>query len=349
MCPPLRSALLIDGVEHRHPAQVRVVARAPAPPARRPAVGLDDGQPARCTVRRDQVHQPRPARRASSRRRPRHRCRIRPSTHSCTMPGPNGPSRSTVGGTTPQPVAADDRYAATSRPASVPSGKSHSGRSPAHRLVDARGVDPVEADRRVAGSRWRRRRAVPRPPARRAASSSQRVGGRRAAGRTARRRATPRSARQRRYPLARGQMWPSGRAGQPQNGHGGRPAATTASARLAKARAGGAGRCDPQHAGRPRRPRRRLVVGPRRRRRRRPCRVALDDHALGRRRPRPGSSCRPGTPPRSACPAARCPPARPGRPPARRPSPPVAAAPRRAARRPARRAPPPAASPAPRW
>ncbi len=47
------------------------------------------------------------------------------------MPGPNGPSRSTVGGTTSQPVASDTAYAATSRPASVPSGKSHSGRSPA--------------------------------------------------------------------------------------------------------------------------------------------------------------------------------------------------------------------------
>ncbi len=46
------------------------------------------------------------------------------------MPGPNGPSRSTVGGTISQPVAADTAYAATSRNASVPSGKSHSGRSP---------------------------------------------------------------------------------------------------------------------------------------------------------------------------------------------------------------------------
>ena len=47
------------------------------------------------------------------------------------MPGPNGPSRSTVGGTTPQPVASETRNAEISRPASVPSGKSHSGRSPA--------------------------------------------------------------------------------------------------------------------------------------------------------------------------------------------------------------------------
>ncbi len=52
-------------------------------------------------------------------------------THSWHMPGPNGPSRMTVGGTTSQPVAWLTRYAPTSRPASVPSGKSHSGRSPA--------------------------------------------------------------------------------------------------------------------------------------------------------------------------------------------------------------------------
>ena len=47
------------------------------------------------------------------------------------MPGPNGPSRSTVGGTTRQPVASETRKAEISRPARVPSGKSQSGRSPA--------------------------------------------------------------------------------------------------------------------------------------------------------------------------------------------------------------------------
>src|ERR1700678_1428663 len=47
------------------------------------------------------------------------------------MPGPNGPSRMTVGGTTSKPAARDTAYAATSRPASVPPGKSQSGRSPA--------------------------------------------------------------------------------------------------------------------------------------------------------------------------------------------------------------------------
>src|ERR1700691_2020041 len=47
------------------------------------------------------------------------------------MPGPNGPSLCTVGGTTSQPEAFETRYADTSRPASVPCGKSQSGRSPA--------------------------------------------------------------------------------------------------------------------------------------------------------------------------------------------------------------------------
>src|SRR5665213_129636 len=53
------------------------------------------------------------------------------SIQSWHAPGPSGPSRITVGGTTSHPVASDTRYAPTSRPASVPSGKSHSGRSPA--------------------------------------------------------------------------------------------------------------------------------------------------------------------------------------------------------------------------
>src|ERR1700732_4937474 len=47
------------------------------------------------------------------------------------MPGPNGPSRNMVGGTRFQPAARDTAYAATSRPASEPTAKSHSGRSPA--------------------------------------------------------------------------------------------------------------------------------------------------------------------------------------------------------------------------
>ena len=52
------------------------------------------------------------------------------SRQSWTMPGPCGPSRSQVGGTTSQPSASETRYAATSRSARVPTGKSQSGRSP---------------------------------------------------------------------------------------------------------------------------------------------------------------------------------------------------------------------------
>src|SRR5438093_1294208 len=58
------------------------------------------------------------------------------------MPGPNGPSRSTVGGTMSQPMAQSRTYAATSRNAKVPSGKSHSGRSPAIGLCTQAAVMP---------------------------------------------------------------------------------------------------------------------------------------------------------------------------------------------------------------
>ena len=58
------------------------------------------------------------------------------SMYAWSMPSPNGPSRRTVGGTMPQPLASDTCQAATSRRASVPSGKSSSGRSPSGRLVD---------------------------------------------------------------------------------------------------------------------------------------------------------------------------------------------------------------------
>src|SRR5262245_44040941 len=52
------------------------------------------------------------------------------SIHCWSMPSPPGPSRRSVGGTMPQPIASDTRYAATSRRVSVPIGKSNSGRSP---------------------------------------------------------------------------------------------------------------------------------------------------------------------------------------------------------------------------
>src|SRR5262249_14091547 len=64
------------------------------------------------------------------------------SIQSWHMPGPNGPSRITVGGTRCQPAARDTEYAATSRPASVPRGKSHSGRSPATGLYTQAAVSP---------------------------------------------------------------------------------------------------------------------------------------------------------------------------------------------------------------
>src|SRR3712207_230604 len=91
MCPPLRSALLTT-------ASKTAMRRSPGSSERTKAARSTSGSP---------------------------------STHSCTMPGPNGPSRSTVGGTTRQPVASLTSAADTSRPARVPSGKSHSGRSPA--------------------------------------------------------------------------------------------------------------------------------------------------------------------------------------------------------------------------
>src|SRR4029453_10478246 len=64
------------------------------------------------------------------------------SIHSWHIPSPNGPSRSSVGGTSDQPSASETRYAAYSRWASVPSGKSHSGRSPATGLYTTVALRP---------------------------------------------------------------------------------------------------------------------------------------------------------------------------------------------------------------
>ena len=58
-------------------------------------------------------------------------CSASGSCQTCTIPGPCGPSRSKVSGTTSQPSASETRRGRTSRSARVPSGKSHSGRSPA--------------------------------------------------------------------------------------------------------------------------------------------------------------------------------------------------------------------------
>src|SRR5947207_3056121 len=52
------------------------------------------------------------------------------SIQSWTIPSPKGPSRRTVGGTMRHPIASETTWAATSRYASVPSGKSSRRRSP---------------------------------------------------------------------------------------------------------------------------------------------------------------------------------------------------------------------------
>ena len=176
-----------------------------------------------------------------------------------------GPSRSTVGGTTSQPVASDTAYAATSRPASVPSGKSHSGRSPRDRLVDA-------------GRRRRRRGSISQNSVALDASTSRpstlEIAPRRAArglvgradGSTGRCHGTRGVSGGSRWPA--GRCDPAGSSGWPQNGHGGRPAATTAMRPLDEGAR--------QRAGEPHPQQRRAVLG-----------VRLE---LGGPRPRPPSA-----------------------------------------------------------
>ena len=127
-----------DGVEHRHPAQPRVVGvhqqRRTAvgrPPPRSGTAPAWLGTPSRHGV--DQ-------RRASG----------SASTQIWHMPAPNGPSRSTVGGTRSQPVAATPR---TRRPRGRPASRrgSPTAAAPRHRLVDAARSTPSSADRAVEG------------------------------------------------------------------------------------------------------------------------------------------------------------------------------------------------------
>ena len=73
------------------------------------------------------------------------------SIHSWHMPGPNGPSRYTVGGTRSQPAARDTAYAATSRPASVPMREVPQRPLPRHRLVHAGRLGAAAPDRAVQG------------------------------------------------------------------------------------------------------------------------------------------------------------------------------------------------------
>src|SRR4051812_41427372 len=82
----------------------------------------------------------------------------------------------TVGGTRPQPVARETTYVATSRPASVPSGKSHSGRSPATGLWTHMAETPsrVTTQNRVAllaSTSWPWTSSSPWVSSRRASSS----------------------------------------------------------------------------------------------------------------------------------------------------------------------------------
>ena len=148
------------------------------------------------------------------------------STHRCTIPRPAGPSRMMVCGTMFHPSAAEMRYAARSRPARVPSGKSHSGCSPGDGLVDtvhaviaslrltqksgiAGRSDPAQENQFARTESLVIRHDVARPVDHDSGSSS-----------------APANA-PRRYPLVRTQMCPSGSSGSSHSGQGGRPAEMT--------------------------------------------------------------------------------------------------------------------------
>ena len=110
--PPLRSELLSDGVEDRHRAQHRLG-----------AVGDDDGLTERGLALEDD--EPPVGHLVGVEHVDQGSCSGSPATgptHSWTEPGPSGPSRSTVGGTTPKPPASLTSQAARSRATRVPSG-----------------------------------------------------------------------------------------------------------------------------------------------------------------------------------------------------------------------------------
>ena len=266
--------------------------------------------------------------------------RRRRGSRAGPCPRRTGPRGGRSAGTMFQPVAADASNAATSRRASVPSGKSSRGRSPRRacrrRPPRGRGPGRSAASRGTAARCWSTRRAGRRRTARRGEQVQRDVHGedrhrkaevvdRRRAGarpRPIRRRAgvvvsssssgspierraragcvvSPivhrRAAQFSRWPLRRGQRWPCGSSGWPHSGHGGRPAASTRSARPTKARAASGRDPDAQEvrpllvvvveglllARPPRRPRR--PRGPRAGRGRRAC-------------PSPATACPPGTP-----------------------------------------------------
>src|ERR1700739_5179565 len=90
------------------------------------------------------------------------------------MPGPDGPWRMMVYGTMFQPRCVDTRYAPSSRPARVPSGKSHSGASPEIGLYTQCTLDPpsVDSHKKVALLAERMRPRTVSSPSRNASRSS---------------------------------------------------------------------------------------------------------------------------------------------------------------------------------
>ena len=145
---------------------------------------------------------------------------------SWNEPSPSGPSRRTVGGTSPQPSASDSRYAADLPPVEpareVPQrtlapaglvdgpalGSSPAGDGDQEGGVGAPGHAALDLDLAALEQRQRRRSGRPR-----------------ATGEVVR------------HQFIRGQGWPSGSIGSPQNRQAGRPEATSSAARPAKASA----------------------------------------------------------------------------------------------------------------
>ena len=117
-CPPLRSALLIT-------ASNTAIRASRGSSAWASTYGRPSSSRAAATASQPGGTLVAPARsRPAARRRPARR------STAGTRPARAGRRAARSAAPAPQPVASETRYAATSRPASVPSGKSHSGRSP---------------------------------------------------------------------------------------------------------------------------------------------------------------------------------------------------------------------------
>ena len=215
-----------DGVEHRDRGQVRAGRRA-----RRTTgcavvrLGLEHRQPARLDP--PGGHQVDQLVRARQDRRPRIGG---PGPRSTAAPSrPSGPSRSTVGGTTSQPPAADTTYAATSRPARVPSGSPTAAARRGSACRCTRVSTPSALDAAPAARGWRRRRAVPRARARRGQQLQQLAASARSTGG--------------RTPVSAGSRWPAGRCGR--SGRAGRRRTGRAAGRPRPARVRGGRRPGP--------------------------------------------------------------------------------------------------------